>query len=188
MRTGKPVAVLAASAAALLVLAACGSDDPAEPGSGAGAPSSATGGTQPDEQPQVPAELDFSTTTVTGEDFEGASLAGSPAVLWFWAPWCAVCAGEAAGVRAAQEEWGEQITFVGIPGKGSPEDDLKFVTDHHLDGFEHARDTDGLVWSGFGVVSQPAFAFLDADGSIETVPGALDEAELDARLAALAEG
>jgi thiol-disulfide isomerase/thioredoxin len=34
--------------------------------------------------------LRFDAKTVDGKDFSGQSLAGKPAVLWFWAPWCPV--------------------------------------------------------------------------------------------------
>ncbi|PAZ13053.1 hypothetical protein CLM62_26490 [Streptomyces sp. SA15] len=44
---------------------------------------------------KVPAQSKFTTTTVDGKAFAGTSPAGKDAVLWFWAPWCAVCRGEA---------------------------------------------------------------------------------------------
>ena len=40
----------------------------------------------------VPAALAFRATTVDGTAFAGAELAGKKTVLWFWAPWCTVCA------------------------------------------------------------------------------------------------
>ena len=49
-------------------------------------------GKSPDEKggqvaDSVPKNLDFSGTTVSGDEFQGASLAGRPTLLWFWAPW-----------------------------------------------------------------------------------------------------
>ena len=43
----------------------------------------------------VPELLRFNAKTVDGKDFSGASLAGKPALLWFWAPWCSNCQAEA---------------------------------------------------------------------------------------------
>ena len=40
--------------------------------------------------------LDFTGTTLSGAPFDGASLQGKPAVLWFWTPWCPFCNAEAA--------------------------------------------------------------------------------------------
>ncbi|MDH2393959.1 redoxin family protein, partial [Streptomyces sp. HNM0663] len=31
-----------------------------------------------------------------GKPFDAKTLAGKPAVLWFWAPWCPTCKGQAA--------------------------------------------------------------------------------------------
>ena len=43
-------------------------------------------------------QLDFTGTTVTGAPFNGSSLQGKPAVLWFWTPWCPFCNQEAPSV------------------------------------------------------------------------------------------
>lgn len=40
-------------------------------------------------------------------------------------------------------------------------------------GFEHIADADGIVWREYGVTSQPAFAFIDDDGTVETRLGAM---------------
>jgi thiol-disulfide isomerase/thioredoxin len=60
-----------------------------------------------------PAKLAFKATTLDGAAFDGASLGGRPAVLWFWAAWCSVCAGEApalAKVAAANPG----VQFIGV--------------------------------------------------------------------------
>lgn len=41
--------------------------------------------------------LNFTATTLGGAPFNGASLQGKPAVLWFWTPWCPYCNAEAPG-------------------------------------------------------------------------------------------
>ena len=39
--------------------------------------------------------FNFTGTTLSGAPFNGASLTGKPAVLWFWTPWCPFCNAEA---------------------------------------------------------------------------------------------
>lgn len=60
-----------------------------------------------------------------------------------------------------------------------------FVDRHGLT-FANLRDGNGEIFSGFGIFSQPAFAFIGADGSVDVHVGALSEADLDDRLASLA--
>lgn len=61
----------------------------------------------------------------------------------------------------------------------------EFVDRHGLT-FPNLRDDDGSVFVRFGVFGQPAWAFVDADGNVEPVFGALSDADLTARLAELA--
>lgn len=46
------------------------------------------------------ADLNFTGTTLSGGTFNGTSLQGKPAVLWFWTPWCPFCNQEAPSVAA----------------------------------------------------------------------------------------
>lgn len=182
---------------ALLALTGCGSgsDDnaaePADTGSadGAGGDPDADADGEGAGEPggaEVPEHLSFTTTTVDGAVFEGSSLAGEKAVLWFWAHNCPVCQAEAPGIKAAQEKWGDELTFVGVPGNGSPDQDREFVDEYGLDGFVHARDEDGSLWTTYGVPAQPAFAFLDEDGTMNVELGTLSEDDLNGYLSALA--
>ncbi|UQA91948.1 redoxin domain-containing protein [Streptomyces halobius] len=160
-------------------------------GTGGDRPSSAASATRPVDPgassqaaedratPKVPTKLDFTTRTVDGEEFKGASLAGKHAVLWFWAPWCTVCRSEAPTIAKTAAKWGDKVTFVGVPGRGRTADMKQFVTDTGLDGIQHAVDTDGSLWAGFGVTAQPALAFVDDDGTIDVVPGGLDATKLN---------
>ncbi|MGH8775288.1 MAG: TlpA disulfide reductase family protein [Jiangellaceae bacterium] len=60
-------------------------------------------------------DLTFTATTVDGEQFAGSSLAGRPAVLWFWAPWCPTCVAEAPDVLAVADRHGDQVAGWGWP-------------------------------------------------------------------------
>lgn len=48
--------------------------------------------------------------------------------------------------------------------------------------FDHAVDLTGDVWAAFDISTQPAFVFIDADGSTSTHVGALGVEGLSSRL------
>jgi thiol-disulfide isomerase/thioredoxin len=130
--------------------------------------------------------LTFTAPTLDGADLDASTLEGRAVVLWFWAPWCTICRAEAPDVvRVAQDLEGD-VTFLGVPGLGRTANMHDFVADTGTGGFRHVIDVDGELWRRFGVISQPAFAFVDPDGSVEVFVGSLGEAELARRAAALA--
>ncbi|WP_116245637.1 redoxin domain-containing protein [Nocardiopsis sp. FIRDI 009] len=183
-------ALAAVVTAAVLGLTACAAD-PGEVADGSAEAPATRGpdGSGTDAAPaEVPDALAFDTRTVDGDDFSGSSLTGEPAVLWFWAPWCTVCRGEAAGVLDAADRHSGDVAFLGVAGLGEVDAMRGFVSDTGTGEMTHLVDEDGSIWSGFGVASQPAFAFLGADGSVETVQGTLTDDDLDARVEALTEG
>lgn len=132
----------------------------------------------------VPAELQFTATTIGGQQFAGDSLAGKPAVLWFWAPWCPVCQREspAVGKTAAAHP---DVTFLGVAGLDQVPAMQHFVDKYPVKDFTQLADTDGAIWRKFGVTQQPAYAFIDSAGKVDVVKGGLAEQELTERVAAL---
>lgn len=54
-----------------------------------------------------------------------------------------------------------------------------FVDDLGLTDFAHIADVEGDVWGQYGVTSQPAFVFLNDDGTSETLISALGEERLN---------
>ena len=53
----------------------------------------------------------------------------------------------------------------------------EFVTKHQLT-FANIKDNDGLVFAQFDVAYQPAWVFIQQDGTSESILGAMDEATL----------
>lgn len=163
----RPIRILFVLVAALALATACSAP--------AGPPSPA-GGTD---------GLAFASRTLAGAEFSGQSLAGRPAVLWFWSPWCSICRSEAPAIaKAAQQH--PDVTFVGVAAMDQLPAMERFVADNRLGGFTHLADLDTSVWRHFGVTRQPAFAFIAPDGGVQVVPGTLGEAELAQRLTTLA--
>lgn len=195
----RSVSVLVISAG--LVLAGCGDDQP-EAGGGTPTSTPATTATttattttvasRADDAPAsdpapalvVPEQLRFTAKTVDGKDFSGESLAGKPALLWFWAPWCPNCQAEAPTIAAAAASAGD-VAFVGVAAQDEVPAMRDFVQRYDLGSFPHIADTGADVWKRFGVTYQPAYAFVSADGTIETETAQLDKDELLARIGEL---
>lgn len=171
--------VLAASAAAL---AACGSSAPDTASPEASSETSAPSAAPTSEVPVVAKQLAFTATTTDGASFKGESLAGKPTVVWFWAPWCHICKGEAPNVRAAAES--SDVEFLGVAALDGADAMRGFVDTYDLD-FTNIADTEAEVWARFGVTSQPSYAFISADGTVDVVPGALSASALKAKIAEL---
>ncbi len=197
-----PVAVPVLLIAAVLTLAACGAGTAGQQPGAAGAVSSA----QPPVSPAgagaspvagtasahatagpgtVPASLQFSATTVDGAPFNAATLAGRPTVLWFWAPWCPTCAGEAPQVARLAARYTGRVNVVGVAGLDKLPAMREFVTRMKVSGFVNLADESGTVWRRFGITAQATYVLLDAAGRV-VYTGYLDDTELAARLARLA--
>ena len=127
--------------------------------------------------------LEFSGTTTSGEEFDGTTLAGRPAVLWFWAPWCPTCKRQVRGVTSLAGEYGDRVGFVGV---GSLDDESaidEFAAT--APGLTHLTDPDGAVWRHFEITEQSVYVVLDEDGGI-VADGYLDDADLADVVAELA--
>jgi len=57
----------------------------------------------------------------------------------------------------------------------------EFVAKHQLT-FTNIKDNDGLVFAQFDVAYQPAWVFIQQDGTFETNLGAMDEVTLTSML------
>src|ERR1700739_4288513 len=113
------------------------------------------------------ARLNFTGTTLSGGPFNGSSLQGKPAVLWFWAPWCPFCNAEAPGVSQVSAS-NPKVTFVGIAGRSDVGAMQNFVSRYNLN-FTNLNDADGSLWARYGVPWQPAYVFYRADGSATVI-------------------
>ena len=154
-------------AGAVLVLTGCsGGDGEGVGGRGVGGGSSASVTTGP------VADLAFSAETLDGSSFDGETLAGRPAVLWFWAPWCPTCRAQAPGVTSLAEQYDGRVSVVGVGGLADAGDIRDFAA--QVDGPTHLVDEDGEVWGHFGVTAQSTYLVLDADGGV-VAEGYLDD-------------
>lgn len=126
----------------------------------------------------VPASLDFTATTVDGEQFDGADLAGKPTVLWFWAPWCPVCASQSPSVAELAETHDGELNVIGVAGLDEQAAMEDFIDRNGVDEITHLADVEGTVWKRFEVTEQSTFVVLDADGETRYRQGYREPDEL----------
>lgn len=167
---------LALACTALLVLTACGAgasttSSAGQAGGDAGRSSAASG-------PGATASA-LTADTLDGGAFDFATVSDRPTVLWFWAPWCTICRAEAPEIAAAVDRLGDDVRVLGVPGRGDEPDMRAFVEDTGVGGFDHVVDADGQIWSSYGVISQPAFAFIDTSGGVQVFNGSLRGEEFE---------
>lgn len=124
---------------------------------------------------------DFSVATLDGGTFDGRTLAGKPAVLWFWAPWCPTCLGQAKQVNTLAADYAGKASVVGVAGLDKAAEMRDFVGLAKLSGFPQLADEQGVVWKRFGMTQQSTFVVLDAQGAV-TASGRLDPAGLPGQL------
>lgn len=205
-------ALIAALAAGALTLSACGSSE-TEPAANAdraadeaaaeqesndnaessesedtGSSDSADGDSQGDGEAAAPvaggADLSFSATTLQGEDFDGAQLAGKPAVLWFWAPWCPTCIAQIPAVSELAKEYDGEVNVIGVGGAAVASEIEATAKD--IDGPVHLIDEPGVVWQHFEITAQSTYVILDADGQVVTDGQFLSDEQLRETVAEVA--
>ena len=97
-----------------------------------------------------------------GEAFALASLADAekPTLLWFWAPWCSVCNGEAPKI----EQLASDLNVVAIGGRDDAANGPAFVERHGLRTPTVLFDESMTVWEHYGIPGQPGAVLLDTEG------------------------
>jgi thiol-disulfide isomerase/thioredoxin len=146
-----------------------------------GTPASGAAGAAP---AVVPAALRFTGKTLDGASFDAATLAGKPAILWFWAPWCATCASEAQSIGDLADEYRGRLGILGVAGLGENRAMHEFVADFELATVPHLDDKAGLIWKRFKITQQSWYVLLDRSGTVVKT-GYLDDLQLTAEVKTL---
>ena len=81
-----------------------------------------------------------------------------------------------------QQQFEGRARIIGVASRDSIEQMEAFVADTGVDTFPHVTDIDGDVWEFFGIGNQPAFVFINDDGTFDTRLGSLDEDGLTERV------
>lgn len=122
------------------------------------------------------ADFSFTAETVDEITFEGSSLEGRPAVLWFWSPWCPTCRAQSPNVSTLADEYAGEVAVIGVGGL----DDAAAIRDlaAEIPHVTHVVDEAGEVWKHFRVTEQSSYVVIDAEGEI-VAEQYLDDDELN---------
>lgn len=167
------VRVISLTAGLMLTLAACGGGG----GGGTGEAASSAAAS--------PAGVTFKAAKLGGGTLSSSSFKGKDTVLWFWAPWCTICRGEAPNVNAVADAFKGKVQIIGIAGRGEVPAMDGFVSDTKTGALTHVVDDSGAIWSSYGVAAQPSFAFINDDGTVKVFIGALGKDGLTKQMNAL---
>jgi len=110
---------------------------------------------------------DFDLVTMDGRRLDSAELAGRPYVVNFWASWCLpACEDEHPLLLDAAERWGDDVAFVGVLFRDSPDEARDFLDRLGDGGWPNLLDPDERMAKAYGVTGPPETYFVDADGVV----------------------
>lgn len=136
-----------------------------------------------------PADRAFAIPPATLEGFAGgppvdlADFRGEPAIINFWATWCAPCVKEMPEFQKAAAEFGDQVAFLGIDVEDAPPNAEPFIDRLGID-YPLAIDPRREFYRSVGNVGMPTTLLVDAEGIVRyRHTGPLDLPQLKALLA-----
>ncbi len=96
-----------------------------------------------------------------------SAFAGKPAVIEFWATWCANCRQLEPQISALQQKYAGKVAFVGVAVSvnQSPERVRRYVAEH-LKGFTHFYDRKGDAVGDYDVPATSYVVVLDRNGTV----------------------
>ena len=122
---------------------------------------------------------EFSAQTISGENYSSAELADRGALIWFWTPWCAICAQESADIVALTKA-NPDLLVIGIAGYGSQDEMTAFTQRTNTAYLTHLNDETGALWSAFQVPIQPSLVAVNRQGELRLNIGPSSAGDLQA--------
>jgi cytochrome c biogenesis protein CcmG/thiol:disulfide interchange protein DsbE len=108
----------------------------------------------------------FTATTLAGETFFSASLAGRAAIVNVWASWCNPCIDEHPLLLAAAQAYRGELSVLGLVYQDSPDGARAFLARHGDGGWPDLLDPSGRIAIDLGVTGPPETFFVDAAGIV----------------------
>jgi thiol-disulfide isomerase/thioredoxin len=132
----------------------------------------------PDGDPLPDLELQ----TFDGAPFRFSELRGKPAVVNFWASYCAPCVKEMPAIESVHQSLGNQVAVIGVNNQDRDEKADEMAERTGVT-YTLVRDPRGDAFFELGLAVMPTTLFVDADGNVvATELGELTESELTATI------
>lgn len=109
----------------------------------------------------------FTGTTLEGDKFSSADLAGKPAVINFWASYCIPsCVDEHPVLLDLAARYDGELEMVGVLVNDPPDDARGFLARYGQVSWPNLLNADGGITIDYGVTGPPETFFVDAQGIV----------------------
>ncbi len=135
--------------------------------------------------------IDPPTPITSGEMQDLLEESTEPVVLNVWASWCIPCRSEAPLIGKAAEQFGDEVRFVGLDVRDTPNDAAAFIAEFFPTApIEHYADSTGSIPTDLGGSrGVPLTIFFDAGGELSYLHfGVIDERTLVLQIDELVNG
>ncbi|MBW3620263.1 MAG: TlpA family protein disulfide reductase [Actinobacteria bacterium] len=109
---------------------------------------------------------DVELARLDGEGSVAMDELGGPAVLNFWATWCAFCVEEMPDLEEAHQAVGDDVRFVGIDREDPNVEAALALASETGVTYDLVADPDGSFFRAVKARGMPTTVFVDADGVI----------------------
>ena len=149
-----------------------------------GASGSSTAGRAVVDQPVPP----LAGTTLDGQPFDLASLAGRPLLINFWGPSCVPCRNEFPLMKAKlAEHGGDGLAIVGVLTDDPVEPARTFVAQYGAS-WPTVVDPDKALKAAYRVAGRPQTYFVDRNGVLRSIQiGEMQDADFERQFAKIAQ-
>jgi cytochrome c biogenesis protein CcmG/thiol:disulfide interchange protein DsbE len=109
----------------------------------------------------------FAGTTLEGDRFSSAALAGKPAIVNFWASYCIPsCVEEHPVLLDLVARHGNDLQMIGVLVNDTPDDARGFLARYGEVSWPNMLNADGAISIDYGVTGPPETFFVDARGIV----------------------